>query len=96
MNLDWRETGTGQQPYTWTLPRGTLIMGPAPFRFGIHISRRDVDSYAVRMVWDEVQLGWAQLTRREVLDSSLCMVLSALGTNLEYLLDQPARIEQTS
>jgi hypothetical protein len=90
LNLDWHETLHGQSEQTWILPRGLRIAGQAPILFGIRICRTATDGYLVRMVWNEMQFSWADLTRQEILESSLSVVLAALGTSLEYLLDQPA------
>jgi hypothetical protein len=90
LHLEWRQLRQGQEDCTWILPRGLRIAGQAPVLFGIRICRTADDDYQVRMVWNEMQFGWSGLSRREILESSLSMVLAALGTNLEYLLDQPA------
>jgi hypothetical protein len=38
-----------------------------------------------------MQLGWARLSRPELLESSLRTLLQAVGTSLDYLLDQPVQ-----
>jgi hypothetical protein len=91
MNLDWPDQQLSLEQITWNLPRGINILGPAPSRFGIQIVRLDTDSYTVRLVWNEMQCGWPCLTRAELLQSSLLVLLKVLGTNLEYLLDQPVQ-----
>ncbi len=73
----------------WHLPEGVCLHGPPPGRFGIHVHRLGIDSYAVRLLWDRTCLVWLALTQRELLDGDLRSVLAALGTDLWYLLDQP-------
>jgi hypothetical protein len=73
----------------WTLPSGETLTGPPPARFGLHVRRQADDAYAVTLLWDSTYRQWFSLRRRELLASSLGVVLAALGTPLEYLLDQP-------
>ena len=91
MSLDWHWSGNGLGQRVWRLPNAIAVTGPAPERFGICIFRAASDSYLVRMVWNDMQFGWPRLTRRELLESSLTILLKALGTSLEYLLDQPVQ-----
>jgi hypothetical protein len=73
----------------WQLPAGVSLDGPPPQRFGIRIQRLAADAYTVRLLWDRTCFVWTPLDRLELADSSLAPLLSALGTDLDYLLDQP-------
>jgi hypothetical protein len=75
--------------HPWTLPSGETVNGPPPARFGLHVRRQAEDAYAVTLVWDSTYRQWFSLRRRELLASSLGIVLAALGTRIEHLLDQP-------
>jgi hypothetical protein len=85
MQLAWpcRDTGL------WTLPSGESLTGPPPARFGLCVRRQAEDAYAVTLVWDSTYRQWFSLRRRELINSSLREILAALGTPLEYVLDQP-------
>jgi hypothetical protein len=87
MQLAWPSPTAGQG--SWTLPSGEVLSGPPPARFGLHVRRQADDAYAVTLLWDSTYRQWFSLRRRELLASSLGLVLAALGTPLEYLLDQP-------
>jgi hypothetical protein len=89
MCLEWNGEPRAKQTRTWRMPGSITITGPAPVRFGIQVLRRDVDGYAVRLVWNDAQLAWQGLSRRQLVESSLSGLLTTLGTSLEYLLDQP-------
>lgn len=86
--LLWPATAPREQ--TWTLPNGETLVGPPPRRFGVRVRRQAEDAYAVTLLWDTTYRQWFSLRRRELLESSLGAVLAALGTPLEYVLDQPA------
>jgi hypothetical protein len=73
----------------WRLPDGTIHVGPAPTAFGITIHRLGVDAYLVRCLWNDRDYCWSNLTGRQLHDTSLDSILAALGTSLDYLLDQP-------
>lgn len=73
----------------WILPLGEKVNGPLPGRFALRVRRQAEDAYAVTLVWDSTYRQWYSLRRRELLDSSLGVILNALGTPLEYVLDQP-------
>lgn len=75
---------------TWHLPGGLRFRGPAPTRFGITIHRLAADAYQVRLLWNDRCLEWNRLDRQALLSSSLNPILGALGTDLSYLLEQPA------
>lgn len=75
---------------TWQLPDGLLLHGPVPTRFGITVHRLHADRYQVCLMWDGRCLQWNDLSRQALLSSSLSPLLAALGTDLAYLLDQPA------
>ena len=42
------------------------------------------------MLWNSLCLSWEGLTRVQIMASSIAPVLRALGTDLWYLLTQPA------
>ena len=88
--LPANENGTRPEP-RWTLPSGEVLGGPPPARFGLHVRRQADDAYAVILLWDSTYRQWFSLRRSELQGSSLGLVLAALGTPLEYLLDQPTR-----
>jgi hypothetical protein len=71
------------------LPCGEMLQGTPPRRFGLLIRRQAEDAYAVSLVWDSTCRQWFSLRRHEVSASALGLVLAALGTQLDYLLDQP-------
>ena|ERR1700722_3871455 len=89
MQLHWHPDGPGVAERTWYLPDSVLLKGPAPQRFGITIHRQGRDSYQVRVLWNRLCLSWEELTRVQIMSSSLAIVLNALGTDLWYLLSQP-------
>ena len=89
MQLHWHPDGPGVAERTWYLPDSVLLQGPAPQRFGITIHRQGRDSYQVRVLWNRLCLSWEELTRVQIMSSSLAIVLNALGTDLWYLLSQP-------
>jgi hypothetical protein len=88
MLLQWPAPQDAQES-TWKLPRGESVAGRLPRRFGVRIRRQAEDAYAVALVWDSTYRQWFSLRRREVLDTALEAVLLAMGTRLDYLLDQP-------
>jgi len=89
MELCWDAELPGISECTWHLPNSIVLKGPAPRRFGIAIHRLDADAYRVRVLWDEMTFAWDDLTRTQVMTSSLTQILHALGTDLWYLLNQP-------
>ncbi|HWG46244.1 MAG TPA: hypothetical protein VN688_26015 [Gemmataceae bacterium] len=89
MSLRWDADDSEDAERVWELPEGVRFRGPAPAHFGIRIQRQAADSYAVRLLWDRTCLTWLDLTRDQLLASDLDAMLSALGTDLWYLLDQP-------
>lgn len=86
MQLSWPTPPADQH---WRLPNGEALFGPLPTRFGVLVRRQADDAYAVTLVWDSTYRQWFSMRRRELLASSLGAILAALGTPLEYLLDQP-------
>jgi hypothetical protein len=80
----------------WQLPDGVSLDGPPPQRFGISIQRIGDDAFAVRLLWNRICFVWMQVERLELTDSSLSPLLSALGTDLDYLLDQPVESSTTT
>jgi hypothetical protein len=90
MCLRWDVEALGNPERLWELPGGVCLVGPPPERFGVSIRRRGKDAYNVRLLWDRTSLSWAGLPRAELLASALSPLLGAMGTDLWYLLDQPA------
>src|SRR5262249_6600287 len=88
MWLRWNTDAPALGERLWDLPEGVCITGPAPERFGIRVQRRADDSYSVRLLWNQTRLSWTGLKRVQLLTSSLSPLLSAVGTDLWYLLDQ--------
>jgi len=89
MELHWDPDAEGACIRTWRLPDGVTIQGSAPHRFGIAIHRCGEDSYRVRLMWNRLTMNWDKLTRTQIMTGSLAMLLSAIGTDLWVLLDQP-------
>ena len=89
MDLGWDPDGPGVAERVWHLPDCVLLKGPAPHRFGITIHRQGRDSYQVRVLWNQLSLRWDDLSRVQIMASSLTNILDALGTDLWYLLNQP-------
>lgn len=89
MCLRWptEEAEPGEQ--AWELPEGVRLRGAPPREFGIRIQRQADDCYSVRLVWDRTCFSWPALTREQLLGGDLDALLSSLGTDLWYLLDQP-------
>jgi hypothetical protein len=88
MHLRWPD-GLGNTWQSWRLPRGEPLFATLPRRFGLLIRRQDDDAYAVSLVWDSTCRQWFALRRREILGSDIQPILAALGTPLDYLLEQP-------
>ena len=89
MDLDWQEDAAAIQPRLWDLPEGVTLEGPAPVRFGIYVQRYDLNRYAVRLVWNRIQLAWGALTRRQLQNCCLGQLLAVMRTDFQELLDQP-------
>jgi hypothetical protein len=88
MQLRWPGSA-GETAQAWLLPLGEALHGPPPQRFGLLVRRQAEDAYAIALVWDSTCRQWFSLRRHEVVGTALEPVLAALGTRLEYLLDQP-------
>lgn len=88
MVLRWSE-GPGLTEHVWHLPDNLMLKGPAPEQFGITVHRLGPNAFRVRCLWDNLGLHWERLTRSQIMASSLSPILSALGTDLWYLLNQP-------
>lgn len=73
----------------WTLPAGTSRIGPPPSQFGIVIRRLASDSYLVRLIWEDSYLDWRHLRRAEIRQTCIGAILTAIGTRLEDMLEQP-------
>jgi hypothetical protein len=43
----------------------------------------------VRVLWNHLCLMWDDLSRVQIMSSSIAIILSSLGTDLWYLLNQP-------
>lgn len=89
MELRWDEDAPGLTRGDWRLPQNVILKGALPDRFGITVERQGRNAFRVRVLWNQMTLIWDGLTRREIIASSLSSILSALGTDLWYLLDQP-------
>jgi hypothetical protein len=89
MDLSWDADAPGVAERFWYMPGGVLLKGPAPRSFGITIHRQGKDSYRVRVLWNGLCLCWDELTRVQIMASSLANILDALMTDLWYLLNQP-------
>jgi hypothetical protein len=90
MELRWDPDAPGAAERTWSLPCRLTLKGAAPTHFGVTIHRLDVNSYRVHLLWDSMSFCWSGLTRLQIMTTSLTQVLRALGTDLWYLLEQPA------
>jgi hypothetical protein len=88
MRLRWLSTSFRRRRI-WRLPAGLRITGPAPQRFGITIHRVSTNEYDVCLVWDATRLCLSAVARSSLTASSLPLFLRAMGTDLDYLLDQP-------
>ena len=77
------------QPRIWRFPTGLQTVGPAPERFGITILRMAANEYDVYLLWDTARFFWPALAREALANCSLVTFLNAIGTDLNYLLDQP-------
>ncbi len=94
MELLWDADAPGVADRVWHLPAGVTLKGPAPHQFGITIHRQENNSYRVRVLWNRLSLCWGDLTRVQIMSSSLALILNALGTDLWYLLNQS--VEETN
>jgi hypothetical protein len=94
MELAWDVADGGACEHTWHLPDRVTLKGPPPERFGITIHRLGLDSYRVSVLWNALCLSWGDLTRLQIMTSSLAPILKALGTDLWYLLNQA--VEESS
>ena len=89
MELSWDADDGGVSEHAWYLPDCVIVKGPPPARFGITIHRTGKDAYRVRVLWNRLSLAWDDLTRVQIMTTSLAHILKALGTDLWYLLNQP-------
>jgi hypothetical protein len=89
MHLRWDPDAPGVADRSWHLPDGVSIKGPAPEHFGVTIRRRGPNAYQVRVLWNQLSLGWISLTRVQIMTSALAPLLRSLGTDLWHLLEQP-------
>ncbi len=95
MSLRWDPDSPGVADRTWHLPGGVLLKGPAPQKFGVTVHRGGLNSYRVRVLWNELCLDWQQLSRVQIMTSALGPLLRSLGTDLWYLLEQPLNQQVT-
>jgi hypothetical protein len=77
----------------WKLPRGVILEGLPPARFGLNVERHGADAYAVCLLWGDTAFRWQDLSRAALLGSALVPVLAALGGNLPVMLEQPVVAE---
>ena len=92
MRLQWPDDeSTG--PQIWDLPGNLQQFGPAPDCFGIMLHRTAFDGYDLRLWWDGVHFSWPHLPRRVIEESCLGRLLTSLGSDLSFMLDQPVRGE---
>ena len=89
MLLRWPEEVRQAGDRTWALPEMARMIGPPPHAFGISIQRLAADAYTVSLLWNHACFSWRALTRAQLLGCDLGPLLSAMGTDLAYLLDQP-------
>ncbi len=89
MRLEWSGPAAAAGQRTWALPGEITLRGAAPTEFGIYVQREGEDSYDVRLVWNQTHLSQKGLTRRQLRQTCLGPLLRAMGTDFEYLLDQP-------
>jgi hypothetical protein len=89
MCLDWREEAVRCRLQSWQLPLDVLLTSAAPRRFGIEVRRHGRNDYAVRLLWNDSRFCWDSLSREQLLGTSLPALLRVMGTDLQYLLDQP-------
>jgi hypothetical protein len=96
MILRWDADAPGLAERLWHLPNSLTVKGAAPTRFGITIQRQGPNAFRIRCLWNELGLQWTNLSRNQIMASSLAQVLAALGTELWYLLEQPLEELQTA
>ena len=79
MNLRWDPDAPGVAEGIWHLPDGVSVNGPAPEHFGVTIHRQGANAYRVRVLWNQLCLGWNQLTRVQIMTSALVPLLRLPG-----------------
>jgi hypothetical protein len=89
MELQWDEQAPQLADDSWFFPGQLAIQGPAPTTFGVIIQRCGPDEYRVRLVWNDLGLSWNRLSRRQILTSAMARVLTAIGTDLWQVFEQP-------
>ena len=89
MELRWDDDTPAVVENVWHLPEGVVVKGSAPKRFGISVHRTERNAYHVRVLWNRLSLSWHELTARQILASSLCILLRSLDTEVADLLNQP-------
>ena len=89
LRLQWDPNILGSAERVWHLPQSLTLIGPAPERFGLTLVRQNLDSYAVRMLWNGICFHWSAATRVQLLTSAMAPLLRSLGQDLWQLLNQP-------
>jgi hypothetical protein len=89
MCLDWSDEALRCRIQSWHLPEDLSLTSAVPSRFGVDLRRYGPDEYAVRLLWNDSRFQWDSLTRAQLLQTSLPQLLAAMGTDLQYLLQQP-------
>lgn len=90
MSLEWTgRTDEVNNDKTWAMPLGAVLVGPMPKRFGIQLLRMAEDSYLLNLVWDRTAMAWTGLKRDEIRACCLGDLLLDLGSDLDYMLEQP-------
>jgi hypothetical protein len=92
MYLDWKVEAVRCRLQSWKLPLDVLLTSAAPTRFGIEVRRYGRNDYSVRLLWNDSRFCWDSLSREQLLDTSLPSLLSAMGTDMRYLLEQPIEV----
>src|SRR5262249_16717703 len=94
MQLAWPAEAAGERD--WRLPGGEVVHDRLPDRFGLRVRRQDEDAYALTLLWGSVYRQGFSLRRPEgpgrapeVRGRGLGDLRAAMGTRVEYLLDQP-------
>ena len=75
-------------PVLVTLLAGAVV-GVLFMDWGVTVERTGDNSYTLRLLWNDLALAWSDLTRTQIMTSSLSVILQALDTDLWHLLDQP-------
>lgn len=96
MELHWDPDAPGAADRSWHLPGGVTLKGAAPTYFGVTVHRHGPNAYRVQLLWDSISFCWNELSRVQIMSSSLAHLLRALGTDLWYLLQQSPEAERAA